>query len=126
MKIYVASALKNYYSVLHFERELRAAGHEISFSWATEYKKQVKDPAGVQSNRGIAERCRDGVLAADVLFLWAEGKSRGQHIEYGIAIGAGKKLVVLDASGEEHPTSFYLLATILPNLNAVREHFGIK
>ncbi len=110
MKIYIASKLSNCAQVLLLESVLRLRGHQIPFSWATEHAAELRNPPQVRvpHDRDIADRCLRGVSLAELLILWPAGNSRGAHVEYGAALNAGKKMLLLEPD-DENMISFYKL-----------------
>lgn len=99
MKYYIAAPLEYYKKVLEFEDLLKIRGDEVTYSWATDYHKQLYEGLGDAGSKAQGDKCIQGVKDADIVALYMTKKTRGCHIEYGIALGAGKKVIVYC----EHP-----------------------
>ncbi len=117
-KIYIASALGNYQEVLRLQKRLRE-NHKIdvTFDWAAEYEAQLKN--GTMASLGyktvLAAQMEDAVRAAKAMLLVLPAK-RGAHIEFGIARGCRKPVVVLCANPLDD-ISFYHL----PGVRLIRD-----
>lgn len=94
-RVYYASSLANHDLILSLEAEGVRQGFAPSYSWATDYLAELTrtDPLSFPEKVGIADKCVQGVRDCDVLVLVVPAK-RGAHIEYGVAVGAGKPVVV--------------------------------
>lgn len=98
MKIYIASKLENHAAVAALRDELRSLGHEITYDW-TVYGPVYK--SGLDRVREVAEMEALGVINADlVIVLWPGG--RGTHVELGIAIGAGIRVIFVSDDERHH------------------------
>lgn len=96
MKIYIAS---------HSQEEARKvcelcvrAGHTVTSQWLTEDFSKTASYTDTDRLR-VAELDRDDILAADTLLLLAGPRKcpGGKFVETGIALGAGKRVVVVGA-----------------------------
>lgn len=107
-KVYVASALANYEDVLLLQGDFISRDWEIAFDWASmrREEKELGYHLTQEDKKQLAASMVEGVLAADLLVLLAPGR-RGAHVELGIAIGAGKTVVVVNTNPEDD-ISFYL------------------
>ena len=123
MKIYIASKLSNCAQVLLLESVLRLREHEITFSWASEHAAELRNPppVPVPHGRDIADRCLRGVSLAELLILWPAGNSRGAHIEYGAALNANKKILLLEPD-DENMISFYKIVERVRTTKELLEH----
>lgn len=112
-KIYIASGLKNYLNVIRLQSELASEGIGVTFDWASEFQKQLafgQRPTQADKSN-LASAMENGVREAEVLLLMMPAK-RGAHVEFGIAIGAGKPVVVFNED-EKEDISFYLLPQVV-------------
>ncbi len=107
--VYVASGLKNYAQVIEIQKRLAGYGLEIAFDWASCYKRSVDSgiPESEEEKKKLAVLEVEGVRCCDILFLILPS-GRGANIEFGIAVGCWKKIVVFSPS-EELDISFYKL-----------------
>lgn len=115
MRVYVAGSM---YSpgveyVKDIQGALQTCGHEISYDWTTQIIPNTGDPRAQQ----LAEAERDGVLTADLLIFVEDHRPRGALIEVGMALSAGKKVLVL-LEEALRPSLFYHL----PNCTIVTSH----
>lgn len=94
MKCFVASSLDRYIQILEIENELIRRGHQITHSWATEYTEELESGNIVTNDKELGRRCFNGVRSAQVVILVASPVGRGAHMEYGMALGLGKKSIV--------------------------------
>lgn len=93
MKFYIAARFSRRAEALMLANHLKSLGHTCTASWITD------DSHVTGSNEECAMHdCRD-VNACDTLIALAEeprGPSRGgRHVEFGMALAAGKSLVVI-------------------------------
>ena len=101
MKFYIATKLENHREHNRIRDLLHSAGHEITYDW-THHGPVYKD--GLDRVREIAVLESQGVIDADaVIVLWPGG--RGTHVELGIAIALGKRIVLFtDVDGHHEST----------------------
>ena len=90
MKFYIASRLENADTVKRVAAVLKAAGHEHTYDWTTHGSVQKEGEARITE---VAEKEKAGVLSADIVIVILPG-GRGTHAELGIAIGAGKPIII--------------------------------
>ena len=109
MNIYVASKLENYEQVREVYSSLAALGHEITHDWTAEFFMEDKE-----DKQKIAELDFNGVCDCDILFLINYQRCAGAFTELGIALHAGKVIVVVDGFHEEKPSNIFFH---LPNVN---------
>lgn len=77
-----------------YRQQLTAAGVEVTSRWLTDPTPDLTDEAW----RKLAQKDVDDVRKADTLVLFAEDDrdgGGGRHVEYGIALGNGKRLIVV-------------------------------
>jgi hypothetical protein len=104
MKVYLAARYSRYPDLQHVARELVAMGHEITSRWI-KGDHQISD-AGLSSEAKAFERARFAtedladLLIADCCISFTEtprgtNSRGGRHVEYGIALGLAKRLIVV-------------------------------
>ena len=91
MKVYVASRLENAPKAAAVAQELERHGHAITYAWWTHGSVQREGPERI---REVATNECAGVASADVVVVLLPG-GRGTHAELGIAIGLGKRILVV-------------------------------
>lgn len=90
MKFYIASKLTNHKQVSMLAKALTAAGHTLTYDWTCHCSMQDMNEERIQT---IAMAETNGVLHADCVIVVLHG-GKGTHAELGIAIGAGKKIIL--------------------------------
>lgn len=103
--VYVASALTNWSAAQALMNKLEQAGLAVVHDWASLYEREL-----------FGEPCPDDLSAVQIEAVGRAGCTilltpggRGAHVEYGAALGAGRKTVVVVSPGA-HPIGFYRLA----------------
>lgn len=95
MKVYVASHCR--WAALHVASVLNISTHvEVVSRW--HYKEFLPTPSHTEAERyDIAQEDYDDVMSADILVLIAgpDKYSGGKFVEAGIAVGAGKRVIVI-------------------------------
>lgn len=99
-KIYITGMYSRRLELLEVSRMFAAAGHEITARWLN----------GDEEKPGMEERDKgqmgvDDVVRADVVILFStpsvmfrepgQGTSGGRHFEFGLALGMGKKMILV-------------------------------
>ena len=102
MRIYVAGASVEVDRIEQYIAQIRAAGHEITFDWCAQLRRDPKPDAA--ERRRLALACQIGVRAADA--VWFVGpaptsRSTGSWVELGIALDGCVPLIVSGAVGED-------------------------
>lgn len=97
MKFYIASRLENAETVKRVAAVLKAAGNQQTYDWTTHGSVQ-KD--GEKRIHEVAENEKAGVMAADMVIVLLPG-GRGTHAELGIALGSGKKDIIICAENDD-------------------------
>jgi nucleoside 2-deoxyribosyltransferase len=94
MKIYIASHCK--WAALYFKHELRKVGHEIISEWHDGAFLGLENYGSLERSN-IALTDASQVMEADALVLIAakHAVKGGKFVETGIALGQGKKVVVI-------------------------------
>lgn len=90
MKFYIATGHDNRQAHNRLRDLLTAAGWTISRDWTLKGFDHELNPSEA---RGIAVEDTAGVQAADVVFVLDPG-GPGTHVELGVAIASGKKVIV--------------------------------
>lgn len=110
MKFYVASSFKNKDRVRYVSEQLRNKGYIHTYDWtANERASSLK---GLQE---IGQKEKEAVMEADVLIVILPA-GKGSHIEYGIALGLGKTIVLYSEDEQvndfETTSTFYHLSEV--------------
>ena len=121
MKVYFAARYRRRNELRHHVRLFEDRGHVVTSRWLwTTYDGgdatgSSACPPAVRMQHAVEDL--DDVLRADALILFAEpqqGGRGGRHVEFGIAIGARKQLVIV---GEAENVFHYLPEVIrVPNV----------
>ncbi|MCU9613165.1 group-specific protein [Caldibacillus lycopersici] len=109
-KFYVASSFKNIDKVRYVSNELISKGYIQTYDWT-----QNERASTVEELKEIGQQERNAVLEADfIIVLLPAGK--GSHIEFGIALGQGKRIYLYSPNDEinkfETTSTFYHLSEI--------------
>lgn len=101
MNYYIATKLENHAAHNALRDTLTALGHCITYDW-TDHGPVYSHGLAVVEETAILET--RGVLEADVVIvLWPGG--RGTHVELGLAIGAGKQIILVSSVEGHHKAS---------------------
>jgi hypothetical protein len=128
MRFYVATGLERAGVARALGEQLVEAGHEWTYDWTTHGAVAWAGPGRV---REVALLEASGVARADVVVVLLPG-ARGTHVELGMAIALGKRvLVVVDDDETEaaflgdRVCAFYLhpAVEIVRGFDALRERF---
>lgn len=101
MKIYLADKYAHKMKMRSVRERLLAAGHEVTSHWIDE-----SDHVDHEDNfPAFARRDIDDLLRADVLVAFAyprgaQSTGGGRHVEFGVALQAGKPIIVVGPKGE--------------------------
>jgi hypothetical protein len=109
-KFYVASSFKNIDAVKYVSKQLINRGYSQTYDW-TENERAVT----FEELTEIGHKEKNAVLAADfIIVLMPAGK--GSHIEFGIALGQGKRIYLHSPKDEvndfETTSTFYHLPEV--------------
>lgn len=96
MKYYIATRLENHAAHNVVRDAMAAEGHEITYDWTT-HGPVWRD--GLMRIREVAHAETQGVLDADLVIVLLPG-GRGTHVELGIAIAAGKRVLLHSENGD--------------------------
>lgn len=115
VKVYISASLREKERVLILQRQLLAAGHKITYDWASKVGTEEEHDI-----RTVAYEELKGIEDAELFIFIAPG-GRGAHVELGYAIyrdimgrrkfGAGLPIVGLDYP-EDNAIAFYELDCI--------------
>lgn len=100
--VYLSARFARRDELYGYREQLASAGIEVTSRWVAD----PTDPTpGLTDEawRVLAQKDVDDVHRADVLVFFAEddrGGGGGRHVEFGIALGFGKRLIVVGESGE--------------------------
>lgn len=110
MKVYVAGRFTEKLRVSGVMDALRADGHEVTSDWTTEedhpknYAPNLSPEIGRQFYlQECADKCINGVMECDVLLALNNPTAAGMFVEVGLAIGYGKKIIVVDPQIRDTP-----------------------
>lgn len=95
MKAYVASKFSRLTDVKRIVEKLRGIGVEVNADWTDHSASGRTGTELLGYLRECAAADREGVRTADVLVMVHDPASRGGFVEYGMAAGLGKLLVVI-------------------------------
>lgn len=116
LNFYIAAALDDASAAEQLADALVAQGHAITFAWWRAPSLRDVDPTGLW--REFRERANTEVTAvrrADLVIAILPG-GVGTHVEIGVALGAGKPVILLDApdligrptdGGRAYPCAFH-------------------
>lgn len=105
MNIYVASKFENVDEVRRIQALLRSWGHSITFDWTPELAQSIElakhgDSLDIQAQQDKAAICDfRGALMCDVLVLIPYPGLKGALVEMGIALGAGREVIIVGDLG---------------------------
>lgn len=98
-KVYLAARYSRRLELCRYRDDLHAWGAEVTSRWLDEDRFEMSDPAVAGRLERFATEVVADVLAADTLIAFTEEPRSencrgGRHVELGIAIGAGKKIII--------------------------------
>lgn len=112
---YVASSFKNIDSVQYVANQLISKGFIQTYDWTKNAKAKSKNSLTLKDLREIGQHEKDAVLKSDIVIVLLPG-GKGTHIEFGIALGQGKKVYLHSLNGEvndlENTSTFYHLPEV--------------
>ena len=109
-KFYVASSFKNIEKVRYVSKSLINKGYTQTYDWTKNTRAST-----IADLKEIGRQERNAVLEADfIIVLLPAGK--GSHIEWGIALGLGKRIYLYSQNDEvnsiETTSTFYHLSEV--------------
>jgi nucleoside 2-deoxyribosyltransferase len=118
-KFYVASNFKNIDTVRYVSNELINKGYIQTYDWTKNERAST-----LEKLKEIGQQERNAVMEADfIIVLLPAGK--GSHIEFGIALGQGKKIYLYSQYDEvnkfETTSTFYLLSEVEKCIGTIEE-----
>ena len=118
-KFYVASSFKNIDTVRYVSNELIHRGYIQTYDWT-----QNDRASTVKDLKEIGQQERNAVLEADFLIVLLPG-GKGSHIEFGIALGQGKRIYLYSQNDEvdrfETTSTFYHLSEVEKCIGTIDE-----
>jgi hypothetical protein len=118
-KFYVASSFRNIDAVRYVSNALMNKGYIQAYDWT-----QNERASTVEDLKEIGQNERSAVLEADfIIVLLPAGK--GSHIEFGIALGHGKRIFLYSPNDEvnrfETTSTFYHLSDVEKCIGTIDE-----
>lgn len=110
MKFYIASSFQNIESVKYVSEVLKNKGYIHTYDWTKNERALT-----IEKLQAIGQEEKNGVLNADILVVLLPA-GKGSHIEFGIALGQGKKVFLYspnyDVRDLETTSTFYHLPEV--------------
>ena len=94
MKFYIASSFRNKKAVQELSARLTQHGGIHTYDWT-----QINRADTFEILREVGIRERNGVADSDLVLVMLPG-GKGTHIELGMAIALGKRIILFDPEGE--------------------------
>ncbi|MBU9711867.1 group-specific protein [Evansella tamaricis] len=118
-KFYVASSFKNIDTVGYVSNELINKGYIQTYDWTKNERAST-----IEDLKEIGRQERKAVMEADfIIVLLPAGK--GSHIEFGIALGQGKRIYLYSQNDEvnnfETTSTFYHLSQVEKCIGTIDE-----
>jgi hypothetical protein len=115
MKFYVASSFNNIDQVRQVSNQLKSRGYIHTYDWT-----QNKKASTIEDLKLVGHQEKNAVEEADfIVVLLPAGK--GSHIEFGIALGLNKKIILYSSNDEVN--NFATTSTFY-HLNEVETFIG--
>lgn len=95
---YVASSFRNIDAVRYVVSKLKSVGFVHTYDWTKNAKAKEEKTSTLEDLKEIAQKERDAVLESDLIVVLMPG-GKGTHIEFGIALGHGKKMFLYSPDG---------------------------
>lgn len=118
-KFYVASSFKNIDTVRYVSKQLINKGYVHTYDWT-----KNEQASALEDLREIGQQEKEAVMEADfIIILLPAGK--GSHIEFGIALGLGKRIYLYSPDEEvnrfETTSTFYHLPVVQKCIGTIEE-----
>jgi nucleoside 2-deoxyribosyltransferase len=118
-KFYVASSFKNIETVRYVSKELISNGYILTYDWTKNARAST-----FEELIEIGRQEKNAVMEADfIIILLPAGK--GSHIEFGIALGQGKRIYLYSQNEEvnnfETTSTFYHLPQVEKCIGTIDE-----
>lgn len=91
LRIYIATSLSQAHRHRILKKQIEDAGHILTYDWSIHGSVMAKND---ETKRIVAENEAAGVMEADITIAILPG-GRGTHTEIGIALGAGKDVILI-------------------------------
>ncbi|WP_079479074.1 group-specific protein [Halobacillus salinus] len=118
-KFYVASSFQNKDKVRYVQEELKRQGFAQTYDWTRNERASTSNDL-----RAIGNLEKEAVTEADFLIVLLPA-GKGSHIEFGIALGLGKKIFLHAPDGQmddsDTTTTFYHVPEVEPCTGSVDE-----
>ncbi|MCR8847530.1 nucleoside 2-deoxyribosyltransferase [Rossellomorea sp. SC111] len=110
MKFYIGSSFANKDLVRYVSDRLEQKGFIQTYDWTRNER-----PATVKDLQHIGQNEKDAITDSNVVIIILPG-GKGSHVELGIALGLGKRIILYSPNGEVHDfantTTFYHLPEV--------------
>jgi nucleoside 2-deoxyribosyltransferase len=90
-KFYIASSFRNVDAVHYVSERLKSKGYIQTYDWTQNAEAHDALTFTFEDLKNIGQKEQQGVLDSDVVIVLLPG-GKGTHIEFGIAIGHGKRI----------------------------------
>lgn len=116
----MASSFRNLESVKYVANHLKSKGYSQTYDWTQNAKGKENQTFTLEELGNIGQKEKEGVLEADFIVIILPG-GKGTHIEFGLALGRGKKIFLY--SPNEEVNNFETISTFY-HLEEVEKCFG--
>ena len=96
MNLYITARFARKDEMIRYAQDLNRLGHQVTSRWlGVEFDSST--PLTDPSWSDLAQQDLDDIHAADALVCFTEpsGGGRARHVEFGIGLGLGKRLIVV-------------------------------
>ncbi|WP_017186671.1 nucleoside 2-deoxyribosyltransferase [Alkalibacillus haloalkaliphilus] len=118
-KFYVASSFKNKDTVRRVSNELKNNGFIPTYDWTQNERATTTHDLIV-----IGQEEKNAVMEADFIIVLLPG-GKGSHIEFGIALGQGKRIYLYSSNNEvndlETASTFYHLSEVEKCIGSIED-----
>ncbi|MDV2582390.1 nucleoside 2-deoxyribosyltransferase [Alkalibacillus haloalkaliphilus] len=118
-KFYVASSFKNKDTVRRVNNELKNKGFISTYDWT-----QNERASTIHDLKVIGQEEKNAVIEADFIIVLLPG-GKGSHIEFGIALGQGKRIYLYSSNDEvndlETTSTFYHLSEVEKCIGSIED-----
>lgn len=119
MKFYIASSFENKDAVKYVSTKLKNKGFIHTYDWTKNDRAST-----LEDLREVGQKEKSAVLEADILVVLLPA-GKGSHIEFGIALGQGKKIFLYSQNEEvndfETTSTFYHLPEVEIYIGSLEE-----
>ncbi len=114
-KFYVASSFRNIESVVYVTNQLTAKGYLHTYDWTQNTGSGKNQKLTLDDLMNIGQHEKNAVKESDFVVILLPG-GNGTHIEFGMALGLGKKIFLYSQDGAinnpEATSTFYHLPEV--------------